>query len=84
MSEQSDIILTPSSYGDDLLKWELDRLLWGYPKLVDTCPFSVLADVRRKNLEEREKILGSLPAFTRNRLRMRREGNVRKYRAEET
>ena len=63
MSEQSDVILTPSSYGDDLLKWELDRHLWGYPKLVDACPFSVLADVRRKNLEEREKILGSLPAI---------------------
>ena len=65
MSEQSDVILTPNSYmyDNDFLKWELDRHLWGYPKLVDACPFSVLADVRRKNLEEREKILGSLPAI---------------------
>ena len=63
MSEQSDVILTPNSYDDDFLKRWLDRHLWGYPKLVDACPFSVLADVRRKNLEEREKILGSLPAI---------------------
>ena len=63
MSEQSDVILTPNSYDDGDLKRELDRRLWGYPKLVDACPFSVLADVRRKNLEEREKILGSLPAI---------------------
>ena len=63
MSEQSDVILTPNSYDDDFLKRALDRRLWGYPKLVDACPFSVLADVRRKNLEEREKILGSLPAI---------------------
>ena len=55
--------LTPNSYDDDFLKRWLDRHLWGYPKLVDACPFSVLADVRRKNLEEREKILGSLPAI---------------------
>ena len=56
MSEQSDVILTPNSYDDDFLKRWLDRHFWGYPKLVDTCPFSVLADVRRKNLEERMKI----------------------------
>ena len=63
MSEQSGVILTPNSVNDDFLKRALDRHLWGYPKLVDACPFSVLADVRRKNLEEREKILGSLPAI---------------------
>ena len=63
MGEQSDVILTPNSHDDDFLKRALDRHLWGYPKLVDACPFSVLADVRRKNLEEREKILGSLPAI---------------------
>ena len=63
MSEQSDVILTPDSYNDDFLKRCLFRHLWGYPKLVDACPFSVLADVRRKNLEEREKILRSLPAI---------------------
>ena len=63
MSEQSDIILTPDRGNDDSLKWCLDRHLWGFPKLVDACPFSALADVRRKNLEEREKILGSLPAI---------------------
>ena len=51
MSEQSDVILTPSSYGDDVLKWWLDRHLWGYPKLVDACPFSVLADVQKQNSE---------------------------------
>ena len=32
----------------------LVRVLWGYPKLVDACPFSVLADVRKKNMEEQE------------------------------
>ena len=63
MSEQSDVILTPNSDDDDFLKWWLDRHLWGYPKLVDACPFSVLSDVRRKNLKERMKILGSLPAI---------------------
>ena len=62
MSEQSDVILTPSSYGDDLLKWELDRLLWGYPKLVDACPFSVLTDVRKHKIQEREKSTRPLPA----------------------
>ena len=50
-SEQSDVILTPSSYDDDFLKRRLDRRLWGYPKLVDACPFSVLADVRKQNSE---------------------------------
>ena len=60
MSEQSDIILTPDRGNDDSLKCCLDRHLWGFPKLVDACPFSALADVRRKNLEEREKIFGSL------------------------
>ena len=63
MSEQSDVILTRNRADADSLKGVLDRYLWGYPKLVDACPFSVLADVRRKNLEEREKILGSLPAI---------------------
>ena len=63
INEQSDVILTPNSVKDDFLRRALDRRLWGYPKLVDACPFSVLADVRRKNLEEREKILGSLPAI---------------------
>ena len=61
MSEQSDIILTPNSVNDDFLKRALDRRLWGYPKLVDACPFCVLADVRRQNLEEREKRAWSLP-----------------------
>ena len=63
MSEQSDVILTPNSHDDDFLKRALDRHLWGYPKLVDACPFSVLADVRRKNLEEREKSAPPLPAI---------------------
>ena len=63
MSEQSDVILTPNSYDDDFLKRALDRLLWGYPKLVDGCPFSVLADVRRKNLEERNKSAPPLPTI---------------------
>ena len=63
MSEQSDVILTPNSDDDDFLKRWLDRHLWGYPKLVDTCPFSVLADVRRKNLEERKKRTWPLPSI---------------------
>ena len=63
MSGQSDAILTPNSDDDDFLKRWFDRRLWGYPKLVDACLFSVLADVRRKNLKERMKILGSLPAI---------------------
>ena len=62
-SEQSDVILTPSSYDDDFLKRRLDRRLWGYPKLVDACPFCVLADVRRQKLEEREKNAPPLPAI---------------------
>ena len=63
MSEQSDVILTPNSIDNDFLKRWLDRRLWGYPKLVDACPFSVLADVRRKSLEEREKSAPPLPAI---------------------
>ena len=63
MSEQSDVILTPNRYRDEDLKQALDRILWGYPKLVDACPFFVLADVRRKNLEEREKSAPPLPAI---------------------
>ena len=63
MSEQSDVILTPNSHDDDFLKRALDRHLWGYPKLVDACPFSVLADVRRKKLEERRKSAPPLPAI---------------------
>ena len=63
MSEQSDVILTPNSHDDDFLKRALDRHLWGYPKLVDACPFSVLADVRRKNLEERQKRTWPLPSI---------------------
>ena len=63
MSEQSDVILTPNSFDDDFLKRWLNRHLWGYPKLVDTCPFSVLADVRRQNLEERKKRTWPLPSI---------------------
>ena len=55
--------LTPNSYDDDFLKRWLDRHLWGYPKLVDACPFSVLADVRRQKLEERETSASPLPAI---------------------
>ena len=65
MSEQSDVILTPKSYmyHNDFLKEWLDRYLWGYPKLVNACPFSVLADVRRQKLEERETSASPLPAI---------------------
>ena len=63
MDGQSDVILTPNSHDDDFLKRALDRHLWGYPKLVDACPFSVLADVRRKNLEERKKRTWPLPSI---------------------
>ena len=63
ISEQSDVILTPNSHDDDFLKRALDRHLWGYPKLVDACPFSVLADVRRQNLEERKKRTWPLPSI---------------------
>ena len=52
MSEQSDAILTPNSIDEDSLKQDLDRYLWGYPKLVDACPFFVLTDVWGQNLEE--------------------------------
>ena len=54
MNEQSDVIPTPNSGNDDWTKRWLDRALWGYPKLVEACPFSVLADARRRNLEEGE------------------------------
>ena len=63
MSEQSDVILIPNRFDDGLIKRALDRHLWGYPKLVDACPFSVLADVRRKNLEERKKRTWPLPSI---------------------
>ena len=63
MIEQSDAILTPNSYSYDFLKRWLDRYLWGYPKLVDACPFCVLADVRRQKLEERETSASPLPAI---------------------
>ena len=46
----------------DVKRW-LNRHFWGYPKLVDTCPFSVLADVRRQNLEERKKRNCPLPSI---------------------
>ena len=62
MSEQNDVILTRNSYDDDFLKRWLDRHFWGYPRLVDTCPFFVLADVRRQNLEERKKRTWPLPS----------------------
>ena len=62
MSEQNDVILTPNRGNDDILKRVLDQLLWGYPKLVDACPFSVLADVRKQNIQEREKSTLPLPA----------------------
>ena len=64
MSEQSDVILTPNSYmyDNDFLKRWLDRHLWGYPKLVDACPFSVPTDVRKHKIQEREKSTRSLPA----------------------
>ena len=63
MSEQSDVILTPNSFDDDFLKRWLNRHFWGYPKLVDACPFSVLAEVRRQILEERKKSAPPLPAI---------------------
>ena len=63
MSEQSDVILTPDSYIDGYFELWLGRHLWGYPKLVDACLFSILADVRRKNLEERGKSAPPLPAI---------------------
>ena len=63
MSEQSDVILTPNRYRDEDLKQALDQILWGYPKLVDACPLSVLADVRLQNLEKRRKRTRPLPAI---------------------
>ena len=63
INEQSDVILTPNSIDDDSLKRWLDRRLWGYPKLVDACPFSVLADVRRQKEEERKKSAQPLPTI---------------------
>ena len=62
-SEQSDVILTQNSFKDEDVKRWLNRHLWGYPKLVDTCPFSVLADVRRQNLEERKERTWPLPSI---------------------
>ena len=63
MSEQSDVILTPNSYDDGFLERWLDRVLWGYPKLVDACPFSILAVVRKQKIEEREKSAKPIPAI---------------------
>ena len=48
-----DVILTSNSFEDDWLKVELDRLLWGYPHLVGVA-FSGYADVRRRNIEQRQ------------------------------
>ena len=53
---QSDNILTLVSYDDDWLKKVLVRLLWGYPKLVDSLPFSVLANARRQILQARNHL----------------------------
>ena len=47
-----DVILTSNSLDDDWLKWELGRLLWGYPHLVDVV-FSEYANVHRQNIEQR-------------------------------
>ena len=63
MSEQSDVILTSNSHDDGFLERWLDRVLWGYPKLVDACPFSILAVVRKQKIEEREKSAPPLPAI---------------------
>ena len=46
------IILTSDCRDDEYLKWCLDRLLWGYPHLVDSV-FSEYADVRTRDLEQR-------------------------------
>ena len=46
-----DAILTCISFDDDWLKWELGRLLWGYPHLIDIV-FSGYADVRGRNIEQ--------------------------------
>ena len=44
--------LTSNSFDDDMLKWGLGHLLWGYPHLVEFV-FSECADVRRRNIEQR-------------------------------
>ena len=48
-----DAILTSKSFDDDWLRWELGRLLWGYPHLVDIV-FSEYVGVRRRNIEQRQ------------------------------
>ena len=48
-----DAILTSKSFDDDWLRWELGRLLWGYPHLVDIF-FSEYADMRRRNIERHQ------------------------------
>ena len=48
-----DAILTCNSFDDDWLKEKLGRLLWAYPHLVDIV-FSGYADVRRRNIEQRQ------------------------------
>ena len=48
-----DVILTSNSFDDDWLKEKLGRLLWAYPHLVDIV-FSGYADVRRRNIEQRQ------------------------------
>ena len=47
-----DVILTSNSFDDDWLKVQLDRLLWGYPHLVDIV-FSEYSEGRRRNIEQR-------------------------------
>ena len=44
--------LTSNSFDDDMLKWGLGHLLWGYPQLVEFV-FSECADARRRNIEQR-------------------------------
>ena len=43
-----------NSYSNDWLECRLGRRLWGYPKLASFAFYSALADVRRRNQEERE------------------------------
>ena len=43
-----------NSYSNDWLECRLRRRLWGYPKLASFAFYSELADVRRRNQEERE------------------------------
>ena len=52
--ERSNTALTLSlcSFGDDRLKENLGKLLWGYPKLIEFAFNSELAKVRRKKIEE--------------------------------